>query len=254
MREVAIHLRRSYAAVLLTASVACPVAGVEAADKPVLPKGAPRNETQDKQSIELAKAIMAADPKLRDLISGADPNAVIFINYQGQKYDLSLLTMATLLGDKDAIKALIEAGARRGESCEIGYLIPASLALNSILPEFTTRRAGLPRIMTGQAAMSCFLASPYRRAAKPADQPLIDAVIAGNLEAAKRAISHGADKNAREQKLPGNIVWPGRTALMVALIERRPEGDRIPVGWCRRHRRVEGRDQSQAAGGVQVPT
>ncbi|MGY2811952.1 ankyrin repeat domain-containing protein [Bradyrhizobium sp. USDA 4506] len=205
------------------AAVSYPVGRTVAADRPIPSKETARNASQDQQSIELAKAIMAADPRLRDLIPGADPNAAIFINHRSRKYDLSLLTIAVLLGDEDAIAALIDAGARRGESCDVGYLISVSLPLNSILPEFTTRRAGLPRIMTGQAATSCFLASPYRRASRPSDQPLLDAVVAGNLEAARRAVSHGADWNAREQKLPGNVVWPGRTALMIALIERRLE-------------------------------
>src|SRR5262249_11421544 len=64
---------------------------------------------------------------------------------------------------------------------------------------------------------------PYRKAAKPSDQPLLDAIVKGNLAAVRKALSRGADKNAREVKLPGQVVWPGRTALMIALIERRIE-------------------------------
>src|SRR5258708_9991498 len=193
-----------------------------AADKPVPGAATLRNEARDRQSIELAKAIMADDPKFRDALVGADPNAVIYINYRNEKYDLSLLTIATLLGAKEVIAALTEAGARIGESCEIGHLTTVSGPLNSILPEFTSRRAALPRIMTGQAELSCYLSAPYRKAARPSDQPLIDAIVTGRLEAVRRALARGADKNAREVKLPGKIVWPGRTALMIALIERRP--------------------------------
>ncbi|MBR1281318.1 ankyrin repeat domain-containing protein [Bradyrhizobium sp. AUGA SZCCT0177] len=223
MRKITAMVRRAFATAILVVAISCPNGEVAAADKAVVSKERPRDEAQDRQSIELAKAIMSADPKFRDLIAGADPNAVIFINYQNEKYDLSLLTMATLLGDKEVITALIEAGARRGESCNIRHLVPVSLAFNTILPEFTNRRAALPRIMTGQAAMSCFLAEPYRKAVKRSDQALLDAVVGGSVEKVKRALSRGADRNAREQKLPGTVVWPGRTALMIALIERKPD-------------------------------
>ncbi|MGY4167534.1 ankyrin repeat domain-containing protein [Bradyrhizobium sp. USDA 4529] len=180
---------------------------------------APRDETRDQKSIELATAIMKGDLGFKEIIPAADPNAIIYINYQGQKYDISLLTMAILLGDAEAISALLNAGAQRGESCNIRHLIAVSMAFNSILPPYTDRRTGLPRIMTGQAALSCFLAAPYRKAVTPSDQPLLDAIVAGKLDGVKRAVSRGADENAREQKLPGTIVWPGRSALMIAMIE-----------------------------------
>jgi ankyrin repeat protein len=183
----------------------------------------PRNEAKDRRSIELAKAIMSGDRGFKELIAGADPNAEIFIDYQGQRHDVSLLTMATLLGDREVVKALIDAGVRRGPSCEIGHLVAASFPLNSILPQFTDRRAGLPSIMEGQAAMSCFLAAPYREAAVRSDQKLLDAVAAGDLKAVKRAVARGGHSNARERKLPGNVVWPGRSILMMALIEGRPD-------------------------------
>jgi len=77
--------------------------------------------------------------------------------------------------------------------------------------------------MTGQAELSCYLSAPYRKAARPSDQLLIDAIVSGRLEAVRRALALGVGKNAREIKLPGKIVWPGRTALMIALIKRRPE-------------------------------
>lgn len=191
-----------------------------AADKSTTARRAERDEARDRQSIELAKAIMADDPKFRELIPGADPDAIIFISYNNDKYDLSLLDIATLLGAEEVIVALMGAGARRGNSCDVGYLITASFPLNSILPEFTTRRAGLPRIVAGQATQSCYLAAPYRKAAKPSDQPLLDAIVDGKLAAVRTSLSRGADKNARETRLPGQVVWPGRTALMVALIER----------------------------------
>lgn len=190
-----------------------------AAPKKSVSKTAPRDETRDRKSVELATAIMKGDPGFKSIVPAADSNAVIYINYRGEKYDISLLTMATLLGDAEVISTLLNAGARRGESCNIRHLIAVSMAFNSILPPYTDRRAGLPRIMTGQAALSCFLAASYRKAVTPSDQPLLDAIVAGKIEDVKRAVSRGADKNAREQKLPGKIVWPGRSALMIAMIE-----------------------------------
>jgi ankyrin repeat protein len=221
MRKIADVARRCCSTALFIVAIAWPIGDAGSAEKAVASRTPPRDEVRDRQTIKLAKAIMAGDPKFRELVSSADPNAVIFINYKNEQYDLSLLTIATLLGAEDVIAALVEAGARRGYSCDFGYLITASLPLNSILPEFTTRRVGHPRIMTGQAALSCFLAAPYRKATNPFDQPLLDAIVKGNLAAVRKALSRGMDKNARELKLPGQVVWPGRTALMIALIERR---------------------------------
>src|ERR1700737_4003832 len=194
MRKVADFARQCCATALFIVAIAWPSGAAVSAGESFPGGSPPGGGGGDRQNNAPAKAIMAGDPKFRELISGADPNAVIFINYKNEKYDLSLLTIATLLGAEDVIAALVQAGARRGYSCDVGYLVTVSLPLNSILPEFTTRRAGLPRITTGQTALSCFLAASYRKAANPSDQRLLDAVVEGNLAAVRRALSRGADK------------------------------------------------------------
>jgi len=118
MRKVAGISALVSATAMLVLAFASPNFPLAAADKSILGAATLRDEARDRQSIELAKAIMADDPKFRDALAGADPNAVIYINYGNEKYDLSLLTIATLLGAKEAIGALTEAGARIGDTCE----------------------------------------------------------------------------------------------------------------------------------------
>jgi len=173
---------------------------------------------------KLVASVLAGDhAALREAIAvGADVEISMFIKDGDEEPTLSTLQVATLLGDRTAIKELLKAGARRQGVCDLAILIPLMRPLNSLLQN-SSRKATLDNIMQSQAEVSCFLFAAYRIDAQEQSHELLRAIVNEDAEAVKALLASGADINVRETKLPGPIVWPGRTALMIAILEGRLE-------------------------------
>ncbi|MER9280707.1 ankyrin repeat domain-containing protein [Mesorhizobium sp. M0522] len=159
--------------------------------------------------------------------NGANPHAVIYINFAGGQVDASALSIAVVMNEEDIVYKLVDAGAYDKSICLMPNAIGLIEPINSILPE-GVRKATVQSSILGQSSLRCFLErGRYRVPANDSRRSFFDAIAVGDLEGVSRILASGIDVNLREDTLPSSgesgAKYSGRTPLHVAVLERRTE-------------------------------